>query len=214
MSLDVTIREPNILHQYRAVKNRPGLPPDHGELAALTETPEPDWDKLLADVVTVNPGHDEASKYHRAIEALLSAVFYPALIFPVRESKIHEGRKRLDIRYTNDATSGFFNWLHAVHKTPAATIVIECKNYGSELGNPEFDQLTGRFAPQRGRVGFLCYRGFGDRANIIRRCRDAALDGRGYVVALDDDDLARLVEDRRRTVIRFEYLYTRFSELI
>jgi hypothetical protein len=84
-----------------------------------------------------------------------------------------------------------------VHKTASATVVVECKNYGSELGNPEFDQLTDRFAPQRGQIGILCYRGFGDKGDVIRRCRDTALDGRGYLIALDHDDLATLVEERR-----------------
>ena len=149
------------------------------------------------------PGPDQAGKYHLAVEALLSTIFYPALVFPKRESKLHEGRKRLDIQYINKATSGFFNWLHAVHKTPSATVVVECKNYGSELGNPEFDQLTGRFAPQRGQIGFLCYRGFGNKVDVIRRCRDAALDRRGYVIALDDDDLAKLVADRRTWGLEF-----------
>jgi hypothetical protein len=214
VNLDITLQHPELLDHYRSAKSRRQLPPDHTDLAEVTRSPEPDWDKLLNNVRAVQPGPDQANRYHLAVEALLSAVFYPALILPVRESKIHEGRKRLDIKYTNDATYGFFRWLHAVHKTPSAFVVVECKNYGSELGNPEFDQLTGRFAPQRGQIGFLCYRGFGNKAAVIRRCRDAALDHRGYVIALDDGDLAQLVEDRRTRGIQFAYLNQRFGELI
>jgi hypothetical protein len=214
VNLNITLQHPDILYRYKADKSKPHMPSDHQDLADLTNVPEPDWDNLLSSVRSVPPGPDQANNYHRAVEALLSALFYPALIFPTRESKIHEGRKRLDIKYINKDTSGFFHWLHAVHKTPSSTVVVECKNYGSELRNPEFDQLTGRFAPQRGQIGFLCYRGYGDKAGVIRRCRDAALDGRGYVIALDDDDLAKLVEDRREWGIEFAYLHRRFGELV
>jgi hypothetical protein len=214
VNLDITLQHPGILYQYKADKARPQMPADNRQFVDFANTPEPDWERLLNNVWNVRPGPDEATNYHRAVEALLSAVFDPALVFPVRESPIHEGRKRLDIRYVNKATDGFFYWLHAVHKTPSAMVVVECKNYGSELGNPEFDQLTGRFATQRGQIGFLCYRGFGNKADVIRRCRDAARDGRGYVIALDDDDLAKLVDDRRSWNVDFAYLHRRFAELI
>ncbi len=43
----------------------------------------------------------------------------------------------------------------------------------------------------------LCYRGYADKADVFRRRRDAVHDGRGSIVALDDDDLTRLVDARR-----------------
>ncbi len=214
VNLNITLQHPDILYHYKADKSKPQMPSDHQQFVDYANAPEPDWDKLLSNVRSIRPGPDEANNYHRAVEALLSAIFYPALVFPVRESKIHEGRKRLDIRYVNKARDGFFYWLHAVHETPSGTVVVECKNYGSELGNPEFDQLTGRFSPQRGQIGFLSYRGFGNKTDVIRRCRDAARDWRGYVIALDDDDLAALVQDRRSWGLEFEYLHRRFEELI
>jgi hypothetical protein len=93
---------------------------------------------------------------------------------------------------------------------------VECKNYGSELANPEVDQLAMRFAPARGQVGMLCHRGYGDRARIIQRCRDAATDKHGYIVALDDEDLAALVAEREATTDRlaFTRLVDRFQELL
>jgi hypothetical protein len=50
---------------------------------------------------------------------------------------------------------------------------------------------------------------------VIQHCRDAALDDRGYVIALDDDDLQVLVDSRKDgelTLVR--YLMQRFQELI
>jgi hypothetical protein len=216
VNLDTTLKNPAILDQYRQAKSRPQMPPGHSEMAALTETAEPDWDALLQAVLDVPPGRDHADAYHRAVEALLSALLYPALDFPRREHKIHEGRKRIDINYTNVATRGFFYWLHSTHGTPAAFVPVECKNYGAEIANPEIDQLAMRFAPARGQFGMLCHRGYGDKARIIQRCRDAAIDGHGYVVALDDDDLAALVAERQATTDRlaFTRLHERFQELI
>ena len=142
--------------------------------------------------------------------------FFPALDMPQREFKIHQGRKRIDITYLNLASHGFFDWVNRVQAAPAPYVFVECKNYGSELGNPEIDQLAGRFSPVRGRLGLLCHRGFGDKAKLVQRCRDTALDDRGFMIALDDDDLAALVDERKRNPnsVSFRLLQQRFSELI
>ena len=141
------------------------------------------------------PGSASFARYERAIEGLLTAVFYPSLTSPQAQREIHDGRKRIDITYTNVATRGFFYWL-ALHY-PAANIFVECKNYDSEIGNPELDQLAGRFAPSRGQVGLLVCRKFEDKPLFLKRCQDTAKDGRGFVIPLDDSDLADLVGNAR-----------------
>lgn len=214
VNLEATLRDPDILARYRAAKAVPTAPLDHGDIATVTDTPDVDWDALLAAVKAVPAGKDGADDYHKAVQALLTALFYPALDFPKREHKIHDGRKRIDINYTNVAASGFFQWLHLVQKVPAGQVPVECKNYGKDLANPELDQLAGRFSPARGKVGLLIYRGYGDKAKVIQGCRDAALDDRGYIVALDDDDLEVLVGERKAGKDGFEYLMRRFQELI
>lgn len=90
---------------------------------------------------------------------------------------------------------GFFQWL-AKHYT-APQIFVECKNYGSDVTNPELDQLSGRFGRSRGNVGVLVCRRFKNKVKFEQRCRDTALDDRGYIIALDDDDLKALVEARK-----------------
>lgn len=213
---EVTDQHPELLDEYRAAKAAKTEPPDHEDIAVATHTPQPNWDGLLAAVLAIPSGRDHADNYHRAVQHLLTALFYPALDFPEREFKIHVGRKRIDITYTNVAESGFFAWLHTVQKVSSGMVVIECKNYTGKMKNEEFDQLTGRFSPHRGRFGILCYRGFkDDKAAVIQHCRDAALDDRGFVVALDDEDLAKLVESRKDgEMTLFRYLTQRFRELI
>jgi len=76
-------------------------------------------------------------------------------------------------------------------------LVIECKNYVGDPGNPELDQVSGRFSPSRGKVGFLLCRSFEDKELFLQRCRDTANDQRGFVMAFDDEDLRDLVGARR-----------------
>ena len=215
VNLETTLRHPDLLAKYRSAKNGRRQPPGHHELATQTDTEPPDWDKLLNDVIVVPTGRHKAATYHRAVHALLNAVLYPALGFGTREFKIHEGRKRIDINFINLAESGFFFWLHAVHGTPSAFIAVECKNYGNEIANPEIDQLLGRFADRRTRVGFLIHRGYGDKKRIAERCRDAASDGNGFILALDDDDLCQIVAERRQPgSLEFKFLWKRFNDLL
>lgn len=213
---EVTDQKPELLERYRQAKAGESEPPGHDEVATNMGTPPPDWEALLAAVLNVPPRRDHADDYHRAVQRLLNALFYPWLDMPKRESQIHGGRKRIDIGYVNLAQHGFFQWLGAAGGVSAGQVVIECKNYTNALKNEEFDQLTGRFSPFRGQFGFLCYRGRADdKSTVIQRCRDAALDQRGFVIALDDGDLATLVAARREEGPQiFDYLLGRFRELI
>lgn len=191
VNLKETVKKPDLLDAYRREKEDIRAPLSHDDLAETEAGPPPDWDRLLAAVEAVPVGREESARFEDAIEQLLSALLYPSLANPRREHKIHEGRKRIDITYTNLAKQGFFSWL-AQHYS-ASHVFVECKNYGSELGNPELDQLAGRFSPSRGTFGILVCRSLADRGLFVRRCIDTAHDQRGFVVALDDGDLAALV---------------------
>ncbi|ENF2316953.1 restriction endonuclease, partial [Escherichia coli] len=107
--------------------------------------------------------------------------------------EIHEGRKRIDITYVNEAKYGFFHWLLQHYICPK--IYIECKNYTSDIANPELDQLSGRFSHNRGKVGILICRKITDKQLFRQRCKDTAADGRGFILAIDDDDLDTLCKE-------------------
>jgi hypothetical protein len=145
---------------------------------------------------------------------LLTAIFYPVLTNPIVQHEIHQGRKRIVVTYTNMAIFGFFKWL-ATHY-PAAHVFVECKNYGREVGNPELDQLSSRFSPTRGQFGLLVCRRFADKNLFMARCRDTAMDGRGFVIPLDDEDLQQLASSRRDNPQFFDLhlLQRRFSDLV
>ncbi|MEU0083470.1 hypothetical protein [Streptomyces sp. NPDC006274] len=190
-----TLKRPSIYEHYREEKRKIGPRPlSHEDLASTGESTSPDYEKLLHAVLDTPTGKEHATQYHHAVEALLTALFYPSLAMPEKEDEIHDGRKRIDISYTNMAREGFFGYL-VKHKIPSRYVFVECKNYGKDVRNPELDQLSSRFSPLRGKFGILACRSFKDKTLFLRRCRDTALDQRGYVIALDDEDLKRLVAD-------------------
>jgi hypothetical protein len=207
---------PEILKQYKKAKKKDPRPPlDHPDIAGQVGGSDsaPDFAALLTDLKAIPTGKVAAEDYHRAVERLLTALFYPALSNPDIEYEIHQGRKRIDIAYTNVATDGFFNWVGKHYTAPS--IFVECKNYKGDLANAELDQLGGRFGPSRGEVGLLVCRSFKDKDRFLQRCRDTAQDQRGYIVVLDDDDLAELVEARGPLVGEGEFkpLLDRFRAL-
>ena len=213
-----TLNHPEILDRYRADKRNSIRPPmEHEDLADEENSPQPDWTVLLRSVRAVPRGPESAGDFHSAIADLLAALFYPSLVDPRREYPIHDGRKRIDITFTNAATTGFFGWLALNYA--AGHVFIECKNYSGDPANPELDQLAGRFSPSRGQVGLLICRTFENKELFLTRCRDTANDHRGFILALDDDDLQALVAERQTVhsdlrQIRPRLLKDRFDRLV
>jgi hypothetical protein len=210
-----TRKHPEVLARYRAIKrDEKHLPLTQEDISNIEGMPKPDWSRLLRDVLSVQVGRDDSLQYEKTIEGLLTALFYPNLTNPIVQHEIHNGRKRIDITYTNMAINGFFKWV-ATHY-PAAHVFVECKNYGKEVGNPELDQLSGRFSPSRGQVGIIVCRSFQNKARFIERCKDTAVDSRGYVLPLDDKDIADLVTARQYGSLYSEWqlLNERFKNLI
>lgn len=159
---------------------------------------------LAATLPEILPGNTDADRYHKFIMGALEFIFWPDLIYPVKEHEIHDGRKRIDIVYTNAAQNGFFWRAHTAHNIASRLIMVECKNYSKDPANPELDQLAGRFAVNRGRLGMLLYRTVDDYERLCMRCRDSAQDGRGFMLALGDQqviEFLNLIADRQRTAI-------------
>jgi hypothetical protein len=210
-----TLKYPHILDAYKSDKDTSVLPPlDHEQLSEIEETDPPDWDEFIVQLRALDTGKEQASRYEELIEQILSALFYPSLCNPKKQHEIHNGRKRIDITYTNEAKTGFFGWLSQHY--PSAFIFVECKNYGKEIGNPELDQLSSRFSPSRGTVGILVCRSLEKPDIFEQRCIDTAKDQRGYILALSDDDVIELVESAKLGIRahEFNWLMQKFRRLV
>jgi hypothetical protein len=148
---------------------------------------------LINSLQAIPPGDRGASDYHNLMIGVSEFVFFPSLMHPKKEREIHQGRKRIDILFENGASTGIFERIPRLRGLPSAYVPFECKNYTTEVENPELDQLAGRFSVNRGKLGFLCCRTFQDRLRFIERCRDTFTDGRGLIIPLDDDSVVRLL---------------------
>jgi hypothetical protein len=212
--VEQTLRHPQALDDYRQAAQKMSRPISHQRLADIENIARPDFASLLKAVEVIPTGKEAAGDYENAIEKLLSALFFPSLSSPVKQHKIHEGRKRIDITYVNNPMEGFFRWLLSHYSS--GHIFVECKNYGKEVGNPELDQLAGRFSPSRGQVGLLVCRSVEKPLKLKESCKDAANDRRGYLVILTDEDLKQLVEDYISSDGSSAYplLMAKFRELI
>lgn len=166
---------------------------------------ERDLAEHLAEKLTrIPPGRGAADTYHTAMIGILSFLFFPNLIYPKKEAPINEGRKRIDITYTNGKDGGIFFRLSLDAAVCANVIHTEMKNYTDEIANPEFDQMLARYSRERGKLGLLLYRSADDEARVLQRARDAARQGLGIVLPLNDEfvlgALALVAGGNRQTV--------------
>ncbi|WP_260415152.1 hypothetical protein [Pseudomonas cichorii] len=205
---------PRVLDEYREFKgSNVSLPLSHEILSELEGVDPPNLESLVLEMKALAPGRNDADAYEKVIEKIFSVIFYPSLCNPKKQAVLHQGRKRVDITYSNEAKSGFFAWLSLHYCAPL--IFVECKNYGKEVGNPEVDQISSRFGPSRGQVGILVCRSLDDRSLLLERCKDTAKDKRGYILVLEDKDIENLVRvynDERDNI--FESFRKQWSDLI
>ena len=211
----LTRKYPEILERYKEDKKEESLSIllSHEEISSIEKSRTVNFTSLVESVVNLSPGRDTAGEYERRVEAFLSPLFYPSLTSPNRQMELHEGRKRVDIAYINSANSEFFYWLKGKYAAP--NIFVECKNFTGEVGNPELDQLSGRFGPSSGKVGILVCRRFENKEKFFQRCQDTEKDDRGFIIPLDDEDLKVLVKEREEGKLfkREGLLWERFNRL-
>lgn len=210
---DFARNHPDVLEHYKNLKGARG--------PLSSKDMDEDFDErifataLVRSLAKISPGSSTAGEYHSFMIGALSFLLFPGLIYPIKEHEIHSGRKRIDIRFTNAGDRGFFQRILQLPQTRAISVPVECKNYSREIANPELDQISGRFGHTRGFFGIICCRSLDDRARFIARCRDTALDSRGYVVLLDDQDIVQMlqyVSDANRNAID-AFLSRRLDEL-
>ncbi len=215
VSISYTDQNPEILERHKADNSEPTPALSHRQIAEAQDSAPPDWALLLSNVTTIEPGRKGAYKYEDAITDLLTALFYPVLVDPQKQTPLHDGLKRVDLTFTNYARSGFFEWLSRHYS--CSHVFIECKNFGEELGNPEIDQIAMRFSKERGQFGIVVCRNLENANRLEDRCKAAARDGHGFVVCLTDDELGKLIEEAQDHLLQrheFPSLKSKFDKLI
>jgi hypothetical protein len=191
---DFTAKYPDTFALFKAEVARPSSLTNE----SLTRSQlEPVIEHLIAELSQIPKGADGATRFHKTVTAILELLFYPKLVAPEIEVKIHDGRKRIDIVYDNAASSGFFWNLHNQYQTPCQFIFVECKNYSSDPRNPELDQMGGRFSPNKGKFGIIVCRSIDDETLFLKRCADTYRDQRGVILPLTDENLIVALKNLR-----------------
>jgi len=193
---------------------KPNIVADGDGASQTAETVENRIPSMASTLVALKPGNEEADAFVKIIAPILEALLGPSLKSPVVECKINEGRKRVDIVFSNVATSGFFGRLPS-HGVVCPFVFVECKNYSTDPANPEVDQLAGRLDMIRGMLGFLVCRQIEKKEQLIARCRDVLRQGK-YILVLEDKDilqLARLRAGNRQEAID-SYLDLLYRQLV
>jgi hypothetical protein len=192
-----TQEHPEVLQAYKDTLPEKAKPIEALDIEFRQQVPRlagPDPDTSLEQI----PGGREcAGRYHTAILGLLTEIFYPYLTHPVKEQEVDDGRKRIDIQFSNSAEDGFFSRLVQSHKIHCPYVSVECKNYAEDPHNPELDQLMGRFSRKRGKFGILVCRKVHDPQTLLKRLRDVVNNTEGAIIVLEDADIAALHKHKR-----------------
>ena len=205
---------PNILEKYKSElrvtainKSIPTLEPKRKVLTAKERI------ELLSSLRT---GNDDANSFHKLSYDNLIQILGVRLSNPDSEVNINNGRKRIDIVFDNTDRQGFFRDLNELYHIRCPKIFIECKNYGGKIANAEVDQIAGRFSNRRGMFGIILCREVQDRKPLLERCRDIVHADRGFIIVLDDKDIATLLNFRANSneLAIDSFLKKRFDELI
>lgn len=210
---EFVVEHPDVLQRYKELKGAQGT--------LSNEDLEKNFDErrfassISSSIDKIPPGLKSASRYHSFIQGTLTFLFFPYLINPIKEHPLDDGRKRVDIKFTNASEDGFFRKMAELAQTRSIDVFFECKNYSRDLGNPELDQISGRFSPLRGKFGFIVCRSLADEKLMLERCRDTAKADRGCVLVLTDVKIKTLlgfIENGDRGRIS-TFLFKDFSEL-
>lgn len=183
---------PNVLEKYKAElrktahnKNIPLLEQRRKVLSAK---------ERMNILENISIGKEDAYKFNKISFDNLIQIFGIRLSNPDSEVKINDERKRIDIVFNNSNNKGFFNNLNKLYHIHCPKIIVECKNYGREIGNPEIDQLQGRLNKRRGLFGILVCRSILDKKSLLQRCKDVLHDDMGYIIVLDDIEIGILLK--------------------
>mgnify|MGYP003344081919 FL=1 len=186
-----TESHPDIFKRFKEERNSQSRSLGNRELT--DEGVGPVVDRLIAELISIKPGNEQATRYHRTIAAALELIFYPRLTSPEIEKEINQGRKRIDLLFDNAAETGFFYRLSSTYQMPCQYIKVECKNYAREIANPELDQMIGRFDPNTGKVGLIVCRTLEDEGYFLKRCNDSYKSQHGIILPLTDADILHLL---------------------
>ncbi len=207
-----TLKHPEILEKFKNENLIKVKPLDGNILESINIH---DICNILSNELNNIPyGSENASNFHNLMIGIFELLLYPNLINPKKEAEINEGRKRIDICFTNDSQNGFFTYIPDKVNIPCPLVFIESKNYSGDVKNPELDQLIGRFSTRRGKLGILSCRKIDNEKLFISRCVDNFKDDNGLIIPLTDKDIQRCLKQGQNCGKELESILYEKSQII
>lgn len=185
---------PEVMDSYRTELVARFKPADPAEPSQKAIIDDPVIFDTLSKLKQITPGRDQANEYHEAIYVLIQFIFDWALENFDKEFKMDAGRSRIDIISNNYASGGLFR--DFVNTYRATTIPMECKNYGADLGNDEFNQIMERLGPRTSQLGIVFCRKIDNLPKIIAHLKDRWLRHNCMILLFDDTLVERLTNLR------------------
>ena len=205
ISLYIT-EHPETMDAYRKDLMKRFKPTDPAVPSEKAIVDDPDVISMLERLKGIMPGKAEASDYHSIIYDLTQFIFDFVLDDFDKEFKMDGGRGRIDIISNNIAGGGLFSEYKSIYR--AITVPMECKNYVTELGNAEFNQIMERLSPKTSQLGMMFCRSITHVPTIVGHLKDRFL-RHGCMILLFDD---RLVE--RLALLRLQRSYSEIESLL
>lgn len=185
------IEHPQSIEQYRDNLNDEFNPIDPASYSGKSEVDDPDVEGMLDNLKQTETGTKSASRYLDLIFMLVEFLFDWALENFEKEYKMDLGRSRIDIIADNYVGGGLFSQLR--QELNATSVPMECKNYTTDLGNNEFNQLMERLSKTTSRFGLLFCRSIRDAPAMLKQQTDRWLRHSIIILLIDDSILEKLV---------------------
>lgn len=189
------LEHPDVIDRYRADLWHQFRPADPAFWSGKADEDDPRIVRALERLSQLQPGRHDANDYHETVFELLQFVFDYALVNFEKEYRMDGDRGRIDVIADNQAGEGLFLELKG-ERFNAGSVPIECKNYGLDLGNQEFNQLADRLGKTTSRFGLMICRSIVDAGAMLRHCTDRWLRREVMILLIDDEMLEKLVTYR------------------
>lgn len=196
--VDFSEEHPEILKKYKKDAEKQSVDLDASQIEkAHREAQNINLEKLKKALSDINTGKENAYDYEDFIEQTLIGLFGEYLRNPQSQRRIERQKKIIDITFDNPVIGdNFFRELSVRRNIFCPTIIFECKNYSTDLKNPEFDQMLGRFGDHLGDFGIIICRKIKDKEAALLRCQNIYNKKRKFVMLLDDMDILELIRLR------------------
>lgn len=189
---ELSKKHPDIFKQFKKEKHEYNEPFDKDDFSLVNII-----DQIIKKLSNLPTGSDYYRDYEKLIVGVTELIFYPDLLKPKSQKRVNDGRKIIDIVFSNRADKGIFRRLIDVYRLIVPSVLIECKNYTKDIQNPELDQMIGRFSNTRGNFGIIFCRGLNNSKKFISREKDTYKDGHGLILHVTDSELIELLNNMK-----------------